>query len=82
MPHHPNSVDEEDEEEHFPAASLDDNVWMEEPVPHRQLCTHEHSQHDLCPSSCPYSLDQLHLTPDYAPTPQYMDLSDILTSQM
>ena len=48
---------------------------MEEPVPDRHLCIHEHSQHDLCLYPCPYSLDQLHLTPDYAP--QYMDLSDI-----
>ena len=50
---------------------------MEDPVPDRHLCIHEHSLHNLCPYPCPYSLDQLHLTPDYAPTPHYMDLSDI-----
>ena len=48
---------------------------MEEPVPDRYLCIHEDLQHDLCPYSCLYSLDQPHLAPDYAP--QYMDLSDI-----
>ena len=48
---------------------------MEEPVPERHLCIHKDSQKDLCPYPCLYSLDQLHLTPDYAP--QYKDLSDI-----
>ena len=72
--------EEEDTEEHSPMASLDDNVWMEEPVPDRHLCIHEDSQHDLCPYPCLYSLDQLHLTPDYVP--QYMDLRNILTSLM
>ena len=67
--------EEEDAEEHFPTPSLDDNVWMEEPVPDRHLCTHEDSQQDLCPYPCLYSLDQLHLTLDY--TPQYMDLSNV-----
>ena len=66
---------EEDAEEHFPTAPLNDDVWMEEPVPDRCLCIHEISQHDLCPYPCLYSLDQLHLTPDN--TPQYMDLSNI-----
>ena len=73
--HHLTSADEE--EEHFPTAPLNDDVWMEEPVPDRHLYIHEHSQHDLCPYPCPSSLNQLHLTPDYTPTPQYMDLSDI-----
>ena len=51
---------------------------MEEPVPDRCLCIYEHSQpHDLCPYPYPYSFDQLHLTPEYAPTPQYIELSDI-----
>ena len=68
------STDEEEEdEEHFPTALLNDDI------PDRHLCIHEHSQHDLCPYPCPYSLDQLHLTPDY--TPQYMDLSDIFNFQ-
>ena len=85
MAHHLTSADEEedkeeeDAEEHFPTAPLIDDVWIEEPVPDRHLCIHEHSQHNLCPYPCPYSLDQLHLTLDY--TPQYMDLSDILDFQ-
>ena len=29
------------------------------------------------PYPWPYSLDQLHPTPEYASAPQYMDLSDI-----
>ena len=58
--------DEDIKEEHFPTASLND-VWMEEPVPERHLCIHENSQHDLCPYPCPYSLTQLHLTPNDAP---------------
>ena len=70
--------EEEDEEEHFPTASLDDDVWMEEPVPDRHLCIHEDSQHDLCSYPCLYSLNQLHLTLDYAP--QYMDLPDVITT--
>ena len=76
MAHYFTSTDEEEEEqEHSPTAPLNDDIWMEEPVPDRHLCIHEHSQHDLCPYPCPYSLDQLHLTPDYAP--QDMDLSNI-----
>ena len=67
--------DEDDTEEHFPTVSLDDDVWMEEPVPERLLCIHENSQHDLCPYPCPYSLNLLHLTQE--DTPQYIDLNDI-----
>ena len=66
---------EEDAEEHFPTASLNDNIRMEELVPERHLCIHENSQHGLCPYSCPYSLNQLHLTSN--DTLQYMDLSDV-----
>ena len=79
---HLTSANEEEEneeienaEEHFLTAPLNDDVWMKEPVPDRHLCIHEHLQHDLCPYPCPYSLDQLYLTPDYAP--QYMNLSNI-----
>ena len=53
---------------------------MDEPVPDRHLCINEQSQlHDLCPYPCPYSLDQLHLTPENTLSPHYevMDLSDI-----
>ena len=76
---HLTSADEEEEEveEHFPTAPLNDDIWMEEPVLDRHLCIQEHSKHDLCPHPCPYSLDQLHLTPDYAPTTLYLDLSYI-----
>ena len=76
------SKEEEEVEEHYPTAPLDNDVWMEEPVPDRHLCIHEQSQAiDLCPYPCPYRLDQLHPTPEYAPTPQYMDLSDIFDFQ-
>ena len=78
MAHHLTSIEgeeEEDTEEHFSTAPLHDDVWMEEPIPDRHLCIHEDSQHDLCLYPCPCSLDQLHLSLDYAP--QYMDLSDI-----
>ena len=73
------STDKEEEEEYFPTVPLNGDVWMEEPVPERHLCINEHSQHNLCPYSCPYSLDQLHLTLDYSP--QYMDLSNIFDFQ-
>ena len=45
------SIAEEDDdmEEHFPTVSLDDDFWMEEPVPEGHLCIHENAQHDLCP---------------------------------
>ena len=47
---------DEEEEEHFPTAPLDDDVWQEEPVPDRYLCIHNQSQpHDLCPYHCLYS---------------------------
>ena len=55
LAHHLPSIAQDykdDAEEHFPTASLDDNVWMEEPVPERHLCIHENSQHDLCPYPC------------------------------
>ena len=47
----PSIAEEEDSdtEEHFPTISLDDDFWMEEPVPERHLCIHENSHHDLCP---------------------------------
>ena len=59
--------DEDDAKEHFPTVSLDDNVWMEEPVPERHLCIHENSQHDLCPYTCPYILNLLHLAQEDTP---------------
>ena len=78
MAHHLTSAEEEDLEEHFPTAPLDNDIWMEEPVPDRHLCIHEQSQtHDLCPYPCPYSLDHLYLAAEYTPGPQNMDLSNI-----
>ena len=44
----PSIAEEHDTEEHFLMVSLDDDFWMEEPVPERHLCIHENSQHDLC----------------------------------
>ena len=29
---------DEEEDEHFPTAPLDDSVWSEEPIPERELC--------------------------------------------
>ena len=66
--------DEDDAEDHFPTALLDDAVWMEEPVPERHLCIHENSQHDLWPYLCLYSLNPLYLTQE--DPSQYIDLSD------
>ena len=54
MAQHLTSVDKDEVEEYFPTAPLSDNIWMEEPVPDRDLSIHEHSQHDLCPYPCPY----------------------------
>ena len=61
------------EEEDFPTAPLDDNIWLEDPVLDRCLCIHEQSQpHFLCSYSHPYRLE-------YTPAGYYkmMDLSDI-----
>ena len=66
---------ENDAEEHFPTASLDDSVWIEEPIPDWYLCIHKNPQHDLCPYLCPYNLTLLDLTQN--DMPQYMDLSDV-----
>ena len=77
LAHHLPSLAEEEDgtEEHFPTVSLDDNFWMEEPIPERHLCIHEDAQHDLCPFQCPYDSNQLHLTQE--DVMQYIDLSDI-----
>ena len=59
-----------EDEEDFPTAPLDDDVWLEDPVPVRHFCIHEQSQlHAKCPYPCPYSLDQLHSAPEDAPAP-------------
>ena len=68
-------------EEGFPTAPLDDNIWLEDPVPDRHLtCIHEQSQpHFQCFYPCPYSLDLPHSSPEDAPASYYemMDLIDI-----
>ena len=76
MDHCLSSTEEEDD---FPTAPLNDDVRMEEPVPDSHLCIHEDLQHVLCLYPCPYSLDQLHFSLDYAP--QYIDLSEIFDFQ-
>ena len=75
--HLPNITEEEDNdiEKHFPTVSLDDDFWMEEPVPKKHLCIHEDAQHDFCTYPCPFDLNQSHLTQKDM---QYIDLSDIL----
>ena len=53
---------------------------MKEPAPDRHLCIHNQSQpHDLCPYTCPYSLEQLQPTPENTQEPHYvvMDLCNI-----
>ena len=69
-----------EEEEEFPTASLDDGIWLEDPVANRHLCIHEQSlPHFLCSYPCPYSLDLPPPTPEDTPASYYemMDLSDI-----
>ena len=47
-----------EEEEDFPTTSLDDDIWLEDPVPDRHLCIHKQSQpHFLCSYPCWYSLN-------------------------
>ena len=78
LAHHLPSIaaeEDNDMEEHFPTVPLDDDFWMEEPVPERHLCIHDNVQHDLCPYTCPYDLNQPHLTQEDAV--QYIDLNDI-----
>ena len=70
--------EDDDLEEHFPTVSIDDNFWMEDPVPERHLCIPEDTQHDLCPFPCPYNLNQLHLIQEDV---QYIDLNDIFDFQ-
>ena len=72
------------EDEDFPTAPLDDDIWLEDPVPDRHFCIHEQSQlHDHCPYPCQDSFNQLHSAPEDAPTPYYemTDLSDIFNFQ-
>ena len=69
-----------EEEGDFPTAPLNDDIWLEEPVPVRHLCIHEQSQANfLCSYPCPYSLDLPPLTPEDTSASYYemMDLNDI-----
>ena len=53
--HLPSITEEEDDDiKHFPTISLNDDFWMEEPVPERHLCIYEDSQHDFCTYPCPW----------------------------
>ena len=68
------------EEEDFPTAPLDDDIWLEDPALDRHLCIHEQSQpHFLSSHPCPYNLDLLPYTPEEAAASYYetMDLNDI-----
>ena len=87
--HHTSTPNTEDSfqdataEEDFPTAPLDDDIWLEDPVPDGHLCIHEQSQqHYLCSYPCLYSLDLPHSTPEDAPVPYYeiIDLSGPLRS--
>ena len=63
---------EEEEEQDFQTATLDDDHWIIDPVSDRCLCIHEHLQpHSLCCYPCPYM--------DYTPAlyQDTLDLSDI-----
>ena len=63
MNHHhmsPSSIDQffkdDTTKENFPTAALDDDVWLEDETPDRQLCIHDASQpNHLCHYSCPYA---------------------------
>ena len=58
-----------EEEEDFPTAPLDDDIWLEDPVPDRHSCIYKQSQlHYQCSYPCPYSWDLLPSTPGDAPT--------------
>ena len=63
---------DDDEQEDFETASLEDDHWTMEEIPDRHLCIHEHSLlHGLCPYPWPY-LD--HTSSSYYCT---LDLSKI-----
>ena len=69
-----------EEEEDFPTAPLNDDIWLEEQVPVRHLCIHKQSQPSLlCSYPCPYSLDLPPLAPEntLASYHEMMDLNDI-----
>ena len=65
-------------EDDFPTTSLDDNIWLKDPVPQRHLCIHDPSQPNCqCSYPCPYSLDFPFSTLDDIPYHEMMDLGDI-----
>ena len=66
--------------ENFPTAPLDDDVWLEDPIPDRHLCIHEPSQPNYqCSYPHPYRLNLPQSSPEDATAPYYelMDLSNI-----
>ena len=71
-----NLKDDEDEEEDFQMALLNDDHWTSEEIPNRTLCIHEHGlPHGLCLYPYPYANYQ---TPSYVDS---LDLSDISDSE-
>ena len=73
-------------EEHFPTAPLEDDVWSEDPIPDRQLCTHKrpHEPNLQCSYLCPYSTTSFRMDiPQSSPQGvtvlnyEQMDFSDI-----
>ena len=73
-------------EEHFPTAPLDDEIWLEDPIPDRQLCIQKapHEPNHQCSYPCPYStttfrIDLPQSTPQDEAVLNYglMDFSDI-----
>ena len=64
----------------FPTAPVDDNIWLENPVPdrHSYICKQLQPLYQ-CSFPCPYPLDLPQSAPVDAPAPYYevMDLSDI-----
>ena len=64
--------DAKTDKEDFPTILLDNDIWLEDPVPDRHLCIHEPSQfHCQCSYPWPYSLDLLPSTPEDTPTLYY-----------
>ena len=67
-------------EENVPTASLDEVIWLEDPIPDRHLSIHEPSQLNYQRFySCSYRLDLPQSSPEDATVPSYelMDFSDI-----
>ena len=54
-------------EENFPTTPVDDDVWLEDQTPDRQLCIHDTSRlNHLCHNLCPYA--NLHFAKNLPPS--------------